>query len=214
MRTKLAWVASIAVALTGCFEEESRQIGSGETPAAVNTAPTITGSPPASVLQGQGYEFTPAASDPDGDTMEFSIERKPAWASFDRSTGRLTGTPGAADAGNFTNIRISVTDGKATVALNDFAISVRQVAEGSATLSWSPPTQNNDGSALTNIAGYRIYFGRNRDNLTEVVVIDNPGLTRYVVENLTPARWFFRMTTLNTDGAESTRSQAVSKTIG
>jgi len=180
----------------------------------VNTAPTITGSPPASVLQGQDYDFTPAASDPDGDPIEFSIERKPAWASFDRSTGRLSGTPGAADAGNFTNIRISVTDGKATVALNDFAISVRQVAEGSATLSWSPPTQNNDGSALTNIAGYRIYFGRNRDNLTEVVAIDNPGLTRYVVENLTPARWFFRMTTLNTGGAESARSQAVSKTIG
>ena len=43
-----------------------------------------------------------------------------------------------------------------------------------------PPSENADGSVLTDLAGYRIYYGRNPDNLTQVVVLDNPGLTRYV----------------------------------
>ena len=76
-----------------------------------------------------------------------------------------------------------------------------------------PPTENADGSPLTDLAGYRIYYGRNQDNLTQVVVLDNPGLTRYVVENLTPARWFFAMTSVRTDGVESRRSTTASKTI-
>ena len=83
---------------------------------ALNQAPTITGAPPASILEGELYEFTPNASDPDGDDLEFSISRKPEWADFNRATGRLSGTPGAGDVGNFTNIVISVSDGKAHVA--------------------------------------------------------------------------------------------------
>ena len=53
-----------------------------------------------------------SASDADGDTLEFSIARKPAWANFDSATGRLSGTPDAEDVGNFTNIAITVTDGQ------------------------------------------------------------------------------------------------------
>ncbi len=45
-------------------------------------------------------------------------------------------------------------------------------------------------------------------------MLNNPGLTRYVVENLTPARWHFEMTSVNSDGVESQRTEASSKTIG
>ena len=178
-----------------------------------NQPPTIAGTPPLNILQGQPYEFVPSAGDPDGDSLAFSVARKPAWANFDKATGRIWGTPSAPDVGNFTNISISVTDGKATAGLAAFDISVDQIAAGNATLSWMPPTQNSDGSALTNLAGYRIYYGRNRENLTRVVALDNPGLTRYVIENLTPARWHFEMTSVNADGAESRRTATASKTI-
>ena len=87
------------------------------------------------------------------------------------------------------------------------------LAVGSATLSWNPPTDNTDGSALTDLAGYRIYYGRNKQDLKRSVVISNPGLTRYVIENLTPARWHFAMTSINSAGLESPRSQTVSKII-
>jgi len=87
-------------------------------------------------------------------------------------------------------------------------------APGSATLSWYPPTQNVGGSALTNLAGYRIYYGRADNALNQRIELDNPGLTRYVVEDLSPAKWHFAMTAVNSRGVESKRSATVSKTIG
>jgi len=85
---------------------------------------------------------------------------------------------------------------------------------GSATLSWYPPTQNVGGSALTNLAGYRIYYGSVANALNQRIELDNPGLTRFVVEDLSPARWHFAMTAVNSRGVESKRSTTVSKTIG
>jgi len=115
--------------------------------------------------------------------------------------------------GNFTNIVIAVSDGRASARLPAFDITVDAIALGSATLSWNPPTENVDGSTLTDLMGYRIYYGRNENQLTRTVVINNPGLTRYVVENLAAARWHFTMTSINADGVESRRSPTVSKTI-
>ena len=57
----------------------------------------------------------------------------------------------------------------------NFNITVHQIAEGSATLSWMPPTENADGSALTDLAGYRIYYGRNPNTLNPV---DRPEQSR------------------------------------
>lgn len=84
---------------------------------------------------------------------------------------------------------------------------------GSATLSWYPPTQNADGSTMSNLAGYRIYYGKSAKRLDQTIVIDNPGLTRYVVENLVPAKWYFTMTAVNASGKESERARPVSKKI-
>lgn len=42
--------------------------------------------------------------------MQFFVENAPAWTTFDPATGRLEGTPGEADVGAFSDIRISVTD--------------------------------------------------------------------------------------------------------
>ncbi len=205
----------VAFLFTGCLGSGggSSQNGARVRPQEGNQPPTITGSPAPSILEGETYEFTPAATDPDGDTLKFQIAGKPDWANFEPATGRLWGTPDAGDAGNFANIRISVADGKVSVALNAFGIAVNTVASGSATLSWNPPTQNADGSNLTNLVGYRIYYGRSATALTQSIVINNPGLTRYVVENLSPAMWHFTMTSVNAKGTESNRSPKVSKTI-
>lgn len=222
----MIWTLGTGLLLSGCFDESndtSRSFGSGAGPrygggllggGDLNQAPTIAGTPSANILEGELYEFRPTASDPEGDSLEFSIARKPAWAKFDKASGRLSGTPGADDVGNFTNIAISVSDGKAAATLAAFDVSVNQIAAGNATLSWNPPTANADGSPLIDLTGYRIYYGRNQDNLTQLVVVNNPGLTRYVVENLTPARWHFEITSVNSEGLESQRSPTASKTIG
>lgn len=64
-------------------------------PAAGNSAPRIWGAPGPEVIVGNAYSFTPSASDADSDTLAFSISGKPAWATFNTSTGRLSGRPGA-----------------------------------------------------------------------------------------------------------------------
>ncbi|HZL96238.1 MAG TPA: putative Ig domain-containing protein, partial [Vicinamibacterales bacterium] len=161
-----------------------------------NRAPTISGTPSTAVMQGTQYSFTPTASDPDTDTLTFSIANPPAWATFNTSTGRLQGTPDAGDVGTTSGIVITVSDGELTTALAAFSLTVQAVAMGSATLRWTAPTQNSDGSPLTDLAGYKIYWGPAQNNYPNSVTLDNPGLTTYVVENLVPGTYFFSATAL------------------
>ncbi|HEX5419595.1 MAG TPA: putative Ig domain-containing protein, partial [Gammaproteobacteria bacterium] len=149
-----------------------------------NTAPTISGSPSTSVTAGQAYSFTPTASDADGDTLSFTIQHKPAWASFSASTGKLSGKPLAGNVGTYSDIVIAVTDGSATRQLPAFDITVEAVSLGSATLTWTAPTQRTDGTALTNLAGYKIYWGQQAGSYTNEVTLGNPGLTTYVIDDL------------------------------
>ena len=178
-----------------------------------NSAPQITGTPITSVLQGTAYLFAPSATDADGNTLTFNVANLPPWATFNSGTGRLTGTPTAANVGAYNNIVISVSDGSASASLAAFNIKVVGTATGSATLSWTPPTQNTDGSALNNLAGYKVYWGTSQGNYSNSVTIANPGLATYVVSQLTPAQWHFAVTAYSATGFESGYSNSVSKTI-
>jgi hypothetical protein len=92
-------------------------------------------------------------------------------------------------------------------------VAVQAVATGSATVSWTPPTTNTDGSPLTNLAGYRVYWGTSPGSYSSSVTLNNPGLTSYVVGNLPPGTYYFVATALSSSGAESAFSAAASKTI-
>ena len=96
-----------------------------------------------------------------------------------------------------------MSDGRQRPHSSNFDITVNQIALGSATLSWKPPTENADGSALTDLAGYRSTMAAIATISPKSVVLNNPGLTRYVVENLSPAKWYFAMTSVNSNGVES-----------
>ncbi len=206
----------VAALCSACFKEERADdgtSGNGGGAPSTNQAPTISGSPPTALVVGQAYDFRPTASDPDGDALTFSIQNRPAWATFSSATGRLNGTPGAGDVGTFSNVRISVSDGRAQASLNAFSIAVNQIANGTVTLSWNPPTTNADGTPIVDLAGYRIYYGLSSGALSQVISIGSAGLTRYVVENLSPATWYFAMTSLNSAGVESTRSAVISTNV-
>lgn len=82
---------------------------------------------------------------------------------------------------------------------------------GSVTLSWLPPTMNDDGSPLE-LTGYRIYWGPSDEDFTHSVLVENPGLTRYVVEQLSAGTWYFVATALS-DDRESEFSNVFSTTI-
>ena len=182
--------------------------------ATANRAPTISGTPATSVTADTAYNFQPSGADADGDTLTYTIQNKPTWATFNGSTGRLSGTPTTAAAGVYSAIVISVTDTKDTVSLPAFSITVTApTTNGSATLSWTPPTQNTDGTPLNNLAGHRIQYGTSANALTQTIDVNNPGLTTYVVTGLSSGNWFFSVKAYDSGGAESANSNAVSKTI-
>ena len=178
-----------------------------------NRAPAIGGVPPTDLYAGDRYTFTPTARDPDSDALTFSIVNKPAWAAFDTRTGRLDGTPTNAHVGEFTGILISVSDGEDIARLDPFSILVRPIRTGSVSLSWQPPTQREDGSALTDLAGYRLLYGRQPGVYTDEVRIRNPGITRYVVDDLAAGTWYFVMTAFDADGLESDFSEEAVRSV-
>jgi len=178
-----------------------------------NMPPVIDGVPAASVVVGRTYSFTPSASDPDGDLLSFSIQNKPSWATFNSASGQLSRTPQSGNEGSYTNIFISVSDGNLISTLPGFTITVDQIGMGSATLSWVSPTQNEDGSQLTDLAGFKIYYGTSTGDYSNEITINNPGVTTYVVNNLPSNTWYFVSTAFNASGVESRFSNVASRTI-
>jgi hypothetical protein len=81
------------------------------------------------------------------------------------------------------------------------------------TIAWTPPTENTNGSVLTNLAGYHLYYGTTQSNLTKVVDITNPGLAAYVVSDLSSGTWYFALTSVNSAGVESARSTVISTVV-
>ena len=92
-------------------------------------------------------------------------------------------------------------------------VTVTQISNGTALLSWTPPTQNTDGSSLIDLAGYKIRYGTSPGNYSDTITLNNLGLSSYLVENLTSADWYFVMTSFNSSDIESSYSIEVSKTI-
>jgi Fibronectin type III domain len=81
------------------------------------------------------------------------------------------------------------------------------------TLDWQPPTENTNGTPLTNLAGYYIYYGTQSQNYTNTIQITNPGVTTYVVENLSPGTYYFVIAAYNSAGEDSADSAQVTTTV-
>ena len=178
--------------------------------------PTISGTPATTDVAGSVYAFQPSASGPSGTTLSFSVQNKPAWATFSIATGALSGTPSSTQTGSYGGIVISVSDGQASSALPAFTVTVTAppVTTGSAVVALVPPTENTNGTALTDLSGMRIYFGSSPSSLTQVVQL--PGAAapmNYTVNNLPSGTWYFGATAYTTTGMESSLSAVTSKTI-
>lgn len=183
------------------------------TPASVNHAPTIGGSAVTSGRANQPYAFQPSASDVDGDTLTFSISNKPAWATFDPQYGTLYGTPSSDSLGTYADVTISVSDGKLSSALPAFAITVEGAPTKAVTISWVKPVANTDGTALGDLAGYRISYGNAAGQYTRTVNVADAALTSAVLEGLSAGTWYFIVTAINAAGIESDCSGEVSAAL-
>ena len=204
-------ITAISFLLAGCLTEVSPSAFTNDT--ARNAAPTVTGTAPLEITAGKRYRFTPTVSDADGDPLSFSISGLPRWASFDSSTGKLSGTPKSGDVGTYSNIYITVTDGTDTASIGPFAILVSDTKYGSVTLSWTAPTENEDGSPLTDLDGYRLYWGKASGNYSDSITINNVSITTYVVENIPSGTYEFVATSFNSSGVESRYSSPATRVV-
>jgi len=84
---------------------------------------------------------------------------------------------------------------------------------GTAELAWSAPTKNEDGSALTNLAGYKVRYGQSAGVLSQLRDIASPATSRVTIEGLSSGTWYFTVASYTNAGVESAPTGAVSKTI-
>ncbi|MBI5198088.1 MAG: hypothetical protein HZA19_05700 [Nitrospirae bacterium] len=86
------------------------------------------------------------------------------------------------------------------------------VYAGEAILSWEPPATNADGTPLTDLAGYKVYYGTASGSYGDFV--DAGNVITYTVSNLPETvAYYFAVTAYNTTGNESGYSNEASKTI-
>jgi hypothetical protein len=100
-------------------------------------------------------------------------------------------------------------------AFDKFVLPLRTQSEftGTATLSWTTPTENEDDSPLINLAGFVIHCWNEADEYTHSIYVDDPGITSYIVGNLPPGVHFCAVKAVNTDGRVSALSNAVAKAV-
>jgi hypothetical protein len=84
---------------------------------------------------------------------------------------------------------------------------------GTATLTWSRPSERADGTPLEDLAGYRIYYGTDENNLTRVLDIRDGEQTEQLVEDLDSGTWYFAITAFSSKGTESDKSNIGIKII-
>ena len=80
-------------------------------------------------------------------------------------------------------------------------------------MTWTAPTTNTNGSALTDLAGYTIHYGTSSSALTKSIRIPNADATDYVIQGLAAGTWYFAVTAYTNIGLQSDYSSMVSKTI-
>lgn len=88
-----------------------------------------------------------------------------------------------------------------------------RVCPGVAIINWTPPTRNTDGSALTNLAGYRIHYGTSPTALISTIQLANVGLSAYTISDLAPGAYYFAVRAYSSAGSESANSNVISKVV-
>ena len=104
----------------------------------------------------------------------------------------------------------------ANQTLADFEMSALDVlANRHATLNWTTPTTRENGAPLAQgeIGGFEIYMLAESTGQTSVFTVDDPMLTTYTVDGLSPDTYHFSMSAFDIAGAFSPLSEVVSKAV-
>jgi Fibronectin type III domain len=194
--------------ISGCHDDTTAPSNTPAAPAAAGQSLSIKGVPQTSALAGRMYSFTPTVSS--SNLVTFSIVGQPAWARFNTATGLLSGIPGVKDEGTTGKIIISAANDSGSTSMAPFAIAVKA---GSASLSWTPPTQNTDGSPVAGLAGYYVSYGTSPDELTRTITVAGGASATCIITGLAVGTYYFTVVAYTKAGTKSGESNVASQTI-
>jgi hypothetical protein len=115
-----------------------------------------------------------------------------------------------ADSATTARVTYTQTAGSGTISMQAAALS--QTAS-STILTWQPPALNSDGSPLSDLAAFKVYWGTTPGTYSQSTKISNAAARSYTVGGLTTGTWYFVVTALNAQGVESPYSNVWSKTV-
>jgi hypothetical protein len=88
------------------------------------------------------------------------------------------------------------------------------LGSGEAMVSWLAPSENTDGTVLTDLTGFNIYYSQDPLNFDQVVTLDCYWCLWTRINNLGPGTWYFAVKSYNRAGVESSYSRILSKRVG
>jgi hypothetical protein len=90
------------------------------------------------------------------------------------------------------------------------------MATGAATLSWSAPTAYTDGTRISELSGYKIYYSPNIEEVSQrksLPALLAPQMDNIALEDLTPELWYFAISAVDINNVEGELSVILSKQI-
>lgn len=96
--------------------------------------------------------------------------------------------------------------GGSSVAMISVAVTA------SVNLAWEPPAENEDGSPLTDLSGYRIYYGSFSGSYDDTVVVEDAAVTEWNME-LASGEYYIAMTAFDSEGNESAYSNEIVRSV-
>lgn len=182
-----------------------------------NAAPVLASIGDKSVTAGTTLDFNISATDSDSTVPILEVSGIPTDAQFYdfyNGTGRFTISPAQTSPSGIQNITFFARDAQNPDLSDSETISIFIAAAsdagntGSASLSWTPPVERTDGTALllSEISGYTVHYGESSGNYTESLMINDGSATSATITNLTPGSHYMVVTTRDTDGRESSYS--------
>ena len=171
-----------------------------------DTAPSVDLGPDLTVNIGELVHLSPTIKNLDTSTLSYlwiQTSGTPIPLADDKSS-YIAFTPLINDLLEF---ELTVTDNEEQEYKDAVSVTVlpeNESEQHTALISWKAPTENEDGSVITNLAGYRIYQGLSETNLDTLILVNDPLTTSYQIQKLnSDNNYFFCIAAYNSFGSES-----------
>ena len=110
---------------------------------------------------------------------------------------------------------VACAGGDGGTGIHSGSISNPSGSNTALSLTWVAPSEraDNTGLSLSEIAGYRIYYGTETGNYQNQIEVNDGSAEQAQIVGVSSGAYYLVMTTIDTDGRESSYSPEVAVTI-